>query len=95
MFAIRENSGRQVSACSEEDNASAGSFRPLHARHKVSPELVSQVSALKNCTAVYSVRVIDYRGTKDAVSSLPYRNDKGVWWMPWLQRAMKDVVWLR
>lgn len=20
---------------------------------------------------------------------------KGVWWMPWLQRAMKDVIWLR
>ena len=23
------------------------------------------------------------------------RECKGVWWMPWLQRAMKDVVWLR
>jgi len=20
---------------------------------------------------------------------------KGVWWMPWLQEAMKDVIWLR
>jgi len=29
------------------------------------------------------------------VYSIPYRNVKGVWWMPRLQRAMKDVIWLR
>ena len=34
----------------------------------------------KNCTAVYSI---------------PYRNVKGVRWMPRLQKATKDVVWLR
>lgn len=31
----------------------------------------------------------------EVMYNVPYRNDKGVWWMPRLQRAMKDVVWLR
>jgi hypothetical protein len=31
----------------------------------------------------------------NAVYRIPYRNVKGVWWMPRLQKAMKDVVWLR
>jgi hypothetical protein len=33
--------------------------------------------------------------TTEAVFNIPYRNVKGVWWMPRLSKAMKDVVWLR
>ncbi len=29
------------------------------------------------------------------VFEFPNRKFKGVWWMPWLCKAMKDVTWLR
>ncbi len=30
-----------------------------------------------------------------AVFEFPNRKFKGVWWMPWLEIAMKDVAWRR
>ena len=42
----------------------------------------------------YFFQFITYSFCK-TVYSIPYRNVKGVWWMPRLQKAMKDVVWLR
>ncbi len=31
----------------------------------------------------------------DAVFRFPDRKSKGIWWMPWLKEAKKDVVRLR
>ncbi len=32
---------------------------------------------------------------QQAVFRFPSRKFKGVWWMPWLEKAMKDVAWRR
>ena len=31
----------------------------------------------------------------EVVFKFPNRKFKGVWWMPWLEIAMKDVAWRR
>jgi len=37
----------------------------------------------------------DYCGSQASFSLDRKRNSKGVWWMPWLKKAMKDAAWRR
>ena len=37
----------------------------------------------------------DKMKVRKVVFEFPNRKFKGVWWMPWLEIAMKDVAWQR
>ncbi len=49
-------------------------------------------SGSRNCCV--SCDVVLQRGLTEPVhvSSLKIKRDKGIWWMPWHQKAMKDVA---
>ena len=60
----------------------------MKAHEAISPVAVRQQDECVSCDVVLQ------RGFPEPVhvSSLKIKRDKGIWWMPWHQKAMKDVA---
>lgn len=72
----------------------AGSFRPLHtATHIVLSQLLYYLERTNNSLSTNFVRRVKQKLYSGVQHSL--QECKGVWRMPRLQEAMKDVEWLR
>jgi hypothetical protein len=69
-----------------------GSFRPRQTKHR--PEYVSPDNHVKDDATSATFNVVNTQNYVQRCTVF-LTGTKGVWWMPWLQEAMKDVEWLR